>query len=55
MRLIGLAGVLVLSQFLAPIAAETQPGGPGFDSGHEAAFQYSSGGGLRLAPRNVIG
>ena len=29
MRLIGLAGVLVLSQFLAPIAAETSPAGLG--------------------------
>jgi hypothetical protein len=29
MRLIGLAVALALSQFLAPIAAETQPGGLG--------------------------
>jgi len=54
MRLIGLAGVLVLSQFLAPIAAETQPGGPGLTAATSGVpiLVWRS---LRLAPRSVIG
>ena len=54
MRRIGLAVVLTLSQFLEPIAAETQPGGPGLTaatSGVPIPLLRS----LRLAPTSVIG
>ncbi len=54
MRRIGLAVVLTVIQFLEPIAAETQPGGPGLTaatSGVPILLSRS----LRLALTSLIG